>query len=1258
MKHKLLLTLFVSLAGGFSTLSGETVMIENSAYKMYLDTEALNVTLEEKSSGKSCDFSMNFLVLQKGTNEVTTPNLKALPQSDNMNYPVVSWSGRFNLFSEGSTSMSRPTGVEKSSTTLFKFSYENNNDYLIESELSLPEGSLPPILTLHFTPQKAGAFSIGYYGAESHLIDDVEELWQPMVWTDRIMPTNSYMTPASLCTLPGTMARVDGCTYGVMCDTWQMQFTNLPNISNSSFGVALRNQEGEVQPMIFAPILGGSKSKMEANQEFKFNYRLIVSSASIAASCKEIAQNIYLFDRFPRNNRLCSLNETFENMVDYGMSEYSRFNEEYKASSYETDVNGAVRNTSALHPFNVAFITDNADIFGHRAMPVIEFMLSRNSDLFSLNPTTGSGGQAADNKLGVPSIRSSEAAVLYQFGQGNMAFLQDLAISQQATRYELSHEKMWRDNMALYRATNDENCLTLAKSGADLYIDHRLKNNLTAFNYLDHSKSSFWSSLNPKWIELFEMYETTGEQRYLDAAYEGALRFCRFLWQVPVVPDTKITVNKGGKAPVYNGKGAAMSVPEETVDAWALSEVGLHPEAGGTCSGHRAVFMAHHAPYLLRIAALKDDDYLRRMARSAIIGRYRTFPGYHINTARTTVYEKADFPYHAHDEITCTSMHYSHVWPMISLMVDYLISDAEALSAGNIHFPSQFIEAFSYLQGRTYFGSGKFYDLTDAVLYMPKQLLTGVNQQLNYIAARSGDKLCLAFVNQSEASVSTTAEINTSYVENKGMTINRVYTNNISSSDASIASNQISLTVPAGGMVAVIVNGCEFKTNIQDDILAGDQAWKNDFVHVTGDISGKAMILNFGKNHKYAYIYSSDEKGTFQSIDIHYSINGQEEQVMSDKAYPFEFEIKLPSDATDFQFRLVAGNKESEEAILSSEKLISATISKDPVFAVQGEAVNIPVSFTGESPWQLSYEFDGKSYEIKEILKSPYIIKNPVTGNSRLRLTSVSDNSHSGIVSSHSKEVYAADRLIDPVFDTYVQEKSTSDYSSKTLLELKNATSWSREVFVSFDLSDLTDSYEAYGFRINLASLNIDNVNAHLEYNNHLYDNDLTWTNRNDESFELFSSKLMRIDDLSTYWNWDITDLVKEAKKSGNQTLSFRFRLPGASDAFAKLSSAESDCPPALICVTDKSSSIKDHAVTPEIKIVPNPVHHELTILNAQDVESLEIYTLAGSLVKATTTDAQYHTITLGVSDLAPGMYLLICHKKNDRIIKKFIHYE
>ena len=1256
MKFKsLLTTFFLSTA---AAVYGEVVTVENDVYRMHVDQETLAVKLEEKSSGCARNFSLDFMVLQKETNQVVSPRLATLPKSDNLNYPVVNWNGRYNFFTEGTQTVSRAVGVEEQSPKHFKFVYENNNGgYEIESELSLPDGVQPPVLTMHLVPLKSAAFSVGYYGAESHGIADVEELWQPMVWTDRIMPTNCYMTPSFLCTIPGVMSRVEGSTYGVMTDTWQMQFSSLPTFSNSTFGVALRNKDGEVQPMIFAPIMGSGKSKMQANSEFKFAYRLVVSSQSIPEVCKAVAKDVYLFDRFPRNNRLCSLNETFENMVDYGMSEYSRFSEEYKASSYETDVKGAVRNTSALHPFNVAFITDNADIFGHRAMPVIEFMLSRNSDLFSLNPTSGVGGQSGDNKLGVPSIRSSEAAVLYQFGQGNMAFLQDLAVSQQATGSELSYEKIWRDNMALYRATGDENYLSVAKSGADLYIEHRIKNNITAFNYLDHSKSSFWSSLNPKWIELFEMYETTGEQHYLDAAYEGALRFCRFLWQVPVVPDAQITVNSGGKAPVYNGKGAPMSVPEETVDAWALSEVGLHPEAGGTCSGHRGVFMAHHAPYLLRIAALKNDEYLRRMARSAIIGRYRTFPGYHINTARTTVYEKADFPYHEHKDITCTSMHYSHVWPMISLMVDYLISDAEALSDGHIHFDSQFIEAFSYLQGRTYFGTGKFYGVNDAILYMPKQLVACANKQLNYVAARSGNKLCLAFMNQSQETISTTASINSAYVENKGMALAEVYTNNVLSSDALISGSQLSLDVPAGGMVAVIVEGCGFKSKIQDDILAGEKAWKNDFVHIAGDISGKGMILNFGKEHKYAYVYSSDEKGTFQNMEMHYNINGGDEQILTDTNYPFEFEVKLPTDATDFRFRLVAGTAVSDETVLSRDKIISATISEEPVFVGAGEELNVPVSLTGDGPWSLSYELNGKVYEVDEILKSPYIIKESVTNNGCLKLLSISDNTHVGVVSNYTKNIYVADKQIKPVFDTFVQEKMTADNSGKSLMELKNAKSWSREVFVSFDLSDIEDAYEAYGFRINLYSLNLDNINVAVEYNEHMYDKTLVWTNRDVVSFKPFASKLMKVDEVSTYWNWDITSLVKELLKNKAQSLSFRFRIADASDAFAKLSASESDCSPSLICIADKSSSI-EKTEQKEIVVVPNPVHDNLTVLNTQGVDRIEIYTLAGVCVQSVAVEDNAESVALNVAGLNPGMYMLVSKKGNERIVKKIVRYE
>ncbi len=113
--------------------------------------------------------------------------------------------------------------------------------------------------------------------------------------------------------------------------------------------------------------------------------------------------------------------------------------------------------------------------------------------------------------------------------------------------------------------------------------------------------------------------------------------------------------------PVYwylKSKGhRPMSAPEERVPAWRLSEIGLTPESSGTMSGHRAIFMANYAPWMLRIAALTGDRMLHDVARSAVVGRYRNFPGYHINTARTTIYEGADYPLRDHRDLSVNSFH-------------------------------------------------------------------------------------------------------------------------------------------------------------------------------------------------------------------------------------------------------------------------------------------------------------------------------------------------------------------------------------------------------------------------------------------------------------------------------------------------------------------------------------------------------------------------------------------------------------------------
>ena len=202
--------------------------------------------------------------------------------------------------------------------------------------------------------------------------------------------------------------------------------------------------------------------------------------------------------------------------------------------------------------------------------------------------------------------------------------------------------------MHLYRATGETGYLKKAVAGADRYIRRRIDTPAADFRDPEAGGFFFWTGFAPKWIDLLEMYELTGDKAYLRAAHRGAKLYTQYVWYSPAVPDCDIPVNPDGKAPHYQylkSKGhAQMDAPAERVPAWRLSEIGLTSESSGTSTGHRGIFMANYAAWMLRLAHYTGDGFLARTADHAVIGRYRNFPGYHINTARTTVYEKADYP--------------------------------------------------------------------------------------------------------------------------------------------------------------------------------------------------------------------------------------------------------------------------------------------------------------------------------------------------------------------------------------------------------------------------------------------------------------------------------------------------------------------------------------------------------------------------------------------------------------------------------------
>ena len=787
-------------------------------------------------------------------------------------------------------------------------------------------------LVFSYTTKKDGYFSVGYTGAPSFSIENVDEIWQPFVWQEKRFPDNAYLTLSYRAPLPTTFVKKGNATIGVLATPEELPFQPLPTQKNSEFGIMVRNKKGEAQSQIYAPVLGGKNSKMSTSQRFEFSTYLIVEALGITETYEKLARSIYGFRDF-RNNSLGSLNTTLDNIIDYGNSKYSRYVDSLKGFEYSTDVPGAVKNVSSLHPIQIAIFTDNKNLFEEKAYPMMEFMLSREKLLFSLDRNQKI--QHPSRKLNGKAATISELTAMHNIFDRKNTFLIDIAkkvYKRKLGRNPKSIEKVmknWIHAMLLYKATEDSTYLASSIKGADEYLALRVDQIQKNFEDPLGKGFFFWDAFTNKWVELLELYEITGEKKYLDAARDGARRYTMHTWMSPKVPDTSVLVNKGGKAPLYwylKSKGhKQMYYPEEKVPAWRLSEIGLTPESSGTSTGHRAIFMANYAPFMLRIGHLTNDQFLKEVAKAAVIGRYKNFPGYHINTARTTAYEKIDYPLHEHKELSVNSFHYNHVMPKVTLLMDYLISDTWAKSNENINFPSEFIEGYGYLKSKLYgTRKGEFYDIQEVQLWMPERLLTSKNQQLNYISARKDNQLMIAFTNQSLENQKSTitlnktlmkigrnAKITSIWMDQKKVEINKKLVN-----------DSFEIDVSANGITAVVIENVNPFVKIQEDLLASPSTLTNSYLDIEFG-KAKAMLFNLGDYSKKVFVYLEQNDAVFKSVTLKYLDDKGRKKTVIDTQYPFEFTVDLAKDQNHLSFQL-----EAETVRFEKKQSTSYTIGK------------------------------------------------------------------------------------------------------------------------------------------------------------------------------------------------------------------------------------------------------------------------------------------------------------------------------------------
>jgi len=233
---------------------------------------------------------------------------------------------------------------------------------------------------------------------------------------------------------------------------------------------------------------------------------------------------------------------------------------------------------------------------------------------------------------------------------------------------------------------------------------------------------------------LLEMYKTTGNEKYKDAAIKTAQIYTTYIYTYP------------------NGITEMQTHKKQTLPGWAFTQSGLCFEHAGTIGSSNTrgpILLASHAGMFVRMFQLTHDSLFIDMARVAANGKDAFVDK---STGVASYYWDSfdagagSFPHHA--------------WWQIGWIMDYLMSEAELRSNGRISFPRGFITPKVGSHQTIGFADGTI-DGKKAKLVLVPGLVQTDNPQCDYLTIRSGSTLYVLVMNSSGYKIRTTISVQT-----------------------------------------------------------------------------------------------------------------------------------------------------------------------------------------------------------------------------------------------------------------------------------------------------------------------------------------------------------------------------------------------------------------------------------------------------------------------------------------------------------------
>jgi hypothetical protein len=946
MKKISFLILFLICLNSFGQNNqNKTYKLQNALYSLELDLNVIRISHAKESRSLSpvvqvIQSQNNPLMLERKSDNNLSPqvawnnpmDLKKVPEQDKSRPSAAYYKNtgnETNFYKAGKSATLTATSIDQPTSRKIRYSFPKSNSYTIILEITLPEGNEAPLIETEITTHQKAWYSVGFTGIASQDTSAIDFLYQPMIWTWKRFPEKPYLTSEKFATTAATFVNNGKFTEGISPDPSEIPY-RFVNGTNSRFGFLLRTAEGKARPTLFAPILGGAGSLMNRGQSFRFKTRYILKSGDWYEGMAYILKDIFHYKN-ERKNAAVTLNQTLDNIIEIAMNDKSGgWIDSLKGFDYVQDAVGTVKVVSALHQLGVAMVTGNDDIYSKRALPTIAYVMSREKYLYSTDERQKT--QNPSHFLKGPCVEIGELSGLYQLTNGQtFAFQAEInrlfGITRKLNLNTETGGGTWQDYLYRYRVSKNKADLDKAIKGANEYIKfwQPYPSVFTNDPGLVDKSSAFLTDFSPKLYDLLEIYEETKDKKYLDMALSAARQMVLWTRSNPMAPDSTIIVNKGGQVKGVIGKRYKINsseslpgydntteIPEQEIAAWQTSLVGLPPEQPYT---YRLgpIMLTHHPAWFLKLAHLANDTLLKTAAYNAILGRYAGFPGYYYTSLHTNVYQSADYAAHDYWDIKYNAIFHNHIFPHITLLIDFLVNDAFYRSSGKVDFPGIYAPGYAYLTSKVY-GSklGSIFGNHNIRLWLPADAIQSNTTAFNHLMGISENDFYVVLMNTFNEKVSTEVRLNPDvihWIPKKVYNVT-VYYPDGSTQKTTFQNGMLNTDIIPQGMAAYKIEGLKIEVPLFNKMDAektksGPQSFVRDETSTgLGTLTG--MLINTFPQFSDAYIFTDKTEKDFKQVTIEYRIGNEKWTTKKDNFYPYEFDIHLKNPKDKLEFKLIA----------------------------------------------------------------------------------------------------------------------------------------------------------------------------------------------------------------------------------------------------------------------------------------------------------------------------------------------------------------